>query len=160
MREIPSAPGYLATDEGHIYSVRAGRVLKASPEKDGYLRVAVSVPKRQTRWVSHLIAEAFHGPRPDKHEIRHLNGIRDDNRPENLAYGTSKQNKDDARGHGTLPVGEQNGRAKMTKEQVIELRQRVAAGESQAGAAREMGLDLSRGALSFAVRGVNWGSVE
>jgi hypothetical protein len=158
MQPIPSAPGYHATEDGQIISPR-GKVLASSPEKDGYLRVTVFVPQRKTKWVSWLVAEAFLGPKPPKHEVRHLNGDRTDNRAENIAYGTSKQNKDDARGHGTLPIGEQNGRAKMTADQVLELRRRVAGGQTQKAAAEEMGLAVSKAALSFAVRGVNWGSL-
>src|SRR5262249_12949164 len=35
------------------------------------------------------------------HEVRHLNGIRTDNRPENLAWGTKSENMQDAVRHGT-----------------------------------------------------------
>jgi hypothetical protein len=49
-----------------------------------------------------LVCEAFHGPKPEPHhEVRHLNGNGQDNRPENLAWGTKSENRADAVRHGT-----------------------------------------------------------
>lgn len=51
--------------------------------------------------VAAMVAEAFIGPRPAGLEIRHLNGDAQDNRAENLRYGTSSANKLDRLRHGT-----------------------------------------------------------
>lgn len=50
-----------------------------------------------------LICETFYGPRPStsRHEVRHLNGIRTDNRLENLRWGTVSENALDRVRHGT-----------------------------------------------------------
>ena len=58
-------------------------------------------PRRQTRTVHQLVAEAFLGPRPDGQEIRHLNGDAHDCRVANLRYGTPEQNARDSVRHGT-----------------------------------------------------------
>lgn len=48
-----------------------------------------------------MVADAFIGPRPNGAVIRHLNGKANDNRPENLAYGTQAENVQDEVRHGT-----------------------------------------------------------
>lgn len=53
------------------------------------------------RRVHHLVLEAFVGPRPAGMETRHLNGVRADNRLENLAWGTPTENAADKIRHGT-----------------------------------------------------------
>lgn len=52
--------------------------------------------------------------------------------------------------------GEYNPRAKLTIEQVAEIRRRVAGGQSQAATLRAMGLDVLRYTLSEIVTGKSW----
>jgi hypothetical protein len=47
-----------------------------------------------------IVALTFHGPRPPKAHARHLNGNHFDNRPANLAWGTSRENEHDKRRQG------------------------------------------------------------
>jgi hypothetical protein len=73
--------------------------------------------------IHRLILMAFIGPCPEGHEARHLNGNPLDNRLENLAWGTRSSNQgDDKRLHGTMQSCERNGQAKLTREQVHEIR--------------------------------------
>lgn len=51
--------------------------------------------KVKTRKVAHLVCEAFHGPRPIGYVCMHLNGNPEDNRPENLAWGTVYENSNE-----------------------------------------------------------------
>ena len=49
---------------------------------------------RKTYRVHQLVCEAFHGPRPSpSHIVLHLNEEASDNRPENLRWGTRKENQ-------------------------------------------------------------------
>jgi hypothetical protein len=52
------------------------------------------------RRVHQLVAEAFHGSRPDGLVIRHLDGDKMNNRATNLRYGTSSENAQDRLEHG------------------------------------------------------------
>lgn len=106
MRPVPGYPGYHATDDGRIWSTRpyrgtATRWLRPSVTKNGYQTIHLSRDGRSvTRTVHTVIAETFHGPRPEGREVRHLNGNRLDNRAVNLSWGTSAENSADTVAHG------------------------------------------------------------
>ncbi len=74
-----------------------GRILK--PQLDRLDYAIVNIHGRM-RTVHSLVALAFHGPRPEGLEVRHLNGDPTDNRPENLRYGTHAENMQDKVAHG------------------------------------------------------------
>lgn len=79
-------PGYQASSRGRILGV-SGTVLKQNPDKDGYATVAVRGRKR----VAILVQLAFAGPP----EVRHLDGDRSNNRPDNLEWGSRWRNEQD-----------------------------------------------------------------
>jgi hypothetical protein len=59
-------------------------------------------PRVAGRFRSHdFVANAWLGEKPRGLQVRHLDGDASNNRPENLAYGTPKENMDDAVRHGT-----------------------------------------------------------
>jgi hypothetical protein len=102
-RPIPSWPNYEASSLGRIRNARTLRVL--TPFLDRDRRYAVELPGRSKRRVHLLVAETFHGPRPEGLLTRHLNDDRLDNRPENLAYGTKFDNWQDAVANGVPGMG-------------------------------------------------------
>jgi hypothetical protein len=70
-----------------------GRIRKQCDAGDGYLGVTTTCDGIQkTRRVHRMVAEAFIGRQPDNREINHINGIKTDNRPENLEYVTHADN--------------------------------------------------------------------
>ena len=75
----------------HIYEL----ILKMSKDKDGYDTVGFKIGKhgKTNRLKVHrLVAKAFI-PNPNNYEcIDHINGVRDDNRVENLRWCTTKMN--------------------------------------------------------------------
>lgn len=127
LRRIPSLhnPPHYADDEGHIWAERGGIVqpLKERVLSNGYLGVPVRVgEKGSIRSVHVLVAEAFHGPRPDGQVVRHVDGDKLVNRPSALGYGTRQANAADSKRHGTARYGENHPNAKLTAEQVAGVR--------------------------------------
>lgn len=62
--------------------------------------------------------------------------------PKHLFEGTNKMNSDDkiSKGRGNWARGEKAGGAKLTNQQVVEILQRLAAGETQSAIARDYGV--------------------
>jgi hypothetical protein len=75
-----------------------------------------------TRGVHRLIIETFKGLPPKGFQCCHNDGNVDNNRIENLRWDTRENNELDKFKHGTSPKGERNPCAKLTEEQVIEIR--------------------------------------
>lgn len=72
-----------------------GLILKLSNDKDGYKTVNFKIGndgKSFTKRVHRLVAEAFIENPQNYNCIDHINGIRDDNRVENLRWCTAKMN--------------------------------------------------------------------
>ncbi len=98
MIEIKPIPGffgrYMADTEGHIYSSswhQTGTIKMMTPCKDhkGYMRV--NIYRRHWR-VHRLVAMTFIPNLKNLPEVNHKNGIKHDNRVENLEWNTGSQN--------------------------------------------------------------------
>lgn len=99
------------TDKGYGHVTRGGRNILAA----------------------HLVLEGRGFPRPSpKHDAAHapheVCGNRDCVNPDHLRWATRQENMDDRVPDGTLPVGERHGRAKLTADDVRDIRRMYAAG--------------------------------
>jgi hypothetical protein len=96
--------GYLVSSFGRVFSSRSGggRLLRGHPGRKGYWRVKLTRDDGPPvdRCVHKMVAEAFHGPCPPGHQVRHLDGNHLNNRARNLAYGTASRNILDQVEHG------------------------------------------------------------
>lgn len=81
-------PDYLISNRGRVYSLRWKRLLKQSPDKDGYLRVGIVINgKNKTIKVHRLMLMTFMPiPNPDDFEGNHKNGIKNCNELWNLEW--------------------------------------------------------------------------
>lgn len=143
IRWIPGYEGmYAVTDSGRVWSCRRRhKWLTIQDTIDGYKRCTLSVGGVARNVSVHsLVLNAFVGPRPFGHVCRHLNGVRDDNRVANLAWGTPEQNYADRHAHGTDNTGERHWQARLTEADVVEIRRRCDAGEVQSVIAKDYGI--------------------
>ena len=144
-RDILGTDGkYQVSDSGLVRSFAWGypRALRQTLDNKGYLRITPRVNGTYLYLLVHrAVCAAFNGaPSFEGALARHLNGNRTDNRPENLAWGTHKQNAADAIRHGTLARGGDHGRAKLGWADAHAIRERYAAGETGVSLARAFGV--------------------
>lgn len=162
-RPITGFPGYCADAAGVIWSDSGWRghecrALVPETDRYGYQKVRLVVDGRRRRVAVHtLIALAFHGERPAGAQVRHLNGRRDDNRAENLAWGSASENAADREQHGTTARGERNGFARLTDDEVRRVRGLLATGRSQRAVAALVG--CSQRTVGAIARNERWAHV-
>ena len=92
-KEYPNNPNYLVSDEGQIKSRKRNKLLIPKANWDGYLRIQIWEGGKchMIGW-HRVVAETF-VPNPDnKPFINHKNGVKTDNRAENLEWCTQSEN--------------------------------------------------------------------
>jgi DNA-binding XRE family transcriptional regulator len=122
---------------------------------DGYFQVASGSSRKTVSVKAHrLVYRHFFGPIPDAMEINHINGVKTDNRPENLECITRSENITHAYRIGLIPrrAGERNRNSRISDTDAAEMRRAYASGEdTQQSLADRFG--VTRAAVGYVVRG-------
>lgn len=161
-KQCSSAPDYIVSSLGRVMREKAGRgarpftLLKQFIPRDGRPTVSVRTGgATKTFRVCNLVVEAFHGPRPGPgDECCHNDGHPENNAATNLRWDSRTGNFSDMLLHGTRLTGERHHMAKLTQQQVAEIRSFAAAGVRQKviGA----GYGISQTQVSRIVHGKRW----
>lgn len=124
--DVPSFKGILqVSDTGQVKRLarykksKAGsmtympdKILKLSVSSYGYHRCCISIDNQKYDLLVHrLVAEAFVSNPENKPEVNHINGVKTDNRPENLEWCTTAENIQHAQAIGLSadqPKGDSN----------------------------------------------------
>lgn len=151
-KTVEGYPGYCVGDDGSVWTLhfkRFGisniwRKMDGTINRRGYRQFCLSRDGKTHSLLGHtLVLTAFRGRCPVGMECAHWNGKRSDNRLENLRWATRLSNHADKRRHGTILMGERSPMSKLTNADVIEIRQRRAAGEKRASVAKSKGISVS-----------------
>lgn len=124
-KKIKGYPGYEVSNQGRVKSykrVKSGKLNKFWIFK-GYNKVILCKNGRSKGFFVHrLVLTAFVRPPKSNEQCSHKNGIRHDNRVENLEWATVTQNHHIKKLHGTYPFGEKSWLSKLTSKQVLKIR--------------------------------------
>ena len=157
---------YEVSDRGRIKRVKGfrackDRILKPYANHRGYLLIGLyknsCVVGKQ---IHRLVLEAFIESCPEQKECNHKNGIKTDNRLENLEWVTHSQNEKHK--YNTLgyigPRGERQGNSKLTTIEVLAIRQLCKRGYNQSRIAEWF--NVTRGTINDIYNGKRWKHIE
>lgn len=169
-RDIPGFPGYLAGSNGTVWTSYHGQTWRKDPSRwkrrkqnlntHGYFFVDLWNDGRSRIFTVHrIVLIAFRGPCPDGLEGCHNNGDRKDNRLENLRRDKHSNNQLDQRRHGTAGRcrGERQHAAKLTRDDIPEIRRLDRAGVPQHSIGKMFG--IHQVTVSKIVLRKSWGHV-
>ncbi len=132
MKEIPGFPNYYAGSDGEIYSnnfkwKKPGdplRKLRSGSQVNGYRVVCLPCGASfRSQRVHSLVCSAFHGPRPNGLECSHLDDDKKNNKPSNLKWESSSENKLRKYKNGISDRGVNNSRAIFTEDDVLAVKE-------------------------------------
>lgn len=126
----PLWPRYLISSTGEIMNIKTGLKRKPYLTISGYFYIVVRDRDRKMACAIHrLVAQAFIGEAPDgKPFVAHYDGDKTNNNVENLRWASRSENEADKVRHGKSNRGERFGRSRLTKENVIIIKNLISEG--------------------------------
>jgi len=157
-KEIKGYPGYLACENGFIYSKKTKRFLKPHLSKYGYFTVCLCKNNiKKTYRVNRIIAETFLDNPENKPQVNHINGIKTDNTVKNLEWVTASENQKHASANNLYNCrkGANNGNSRFKESEIVKIRQMYSSNLTQKEIAKIF--KTTQSTISGIVRGHVWG---
>lgn len=144
-KTYPLITDYLVSSLGAIRLAAGTRTRKPWITGKGYQKVHI---RKQWIFVHRIVATTFIGPQPSpKHEINHKNGVKTDNRRENLEWVTRLENMV----HARTVLDARSGRIKLSVLQVRIIKRLLGAGMGTTTISKVFGVSRST------IKGIKWG---
>ena len=159
-KQIKDYDNYSVSNYGKICNDKTGRILKPQKLRGGYLFVSLcknGIKKSHT--IHRLVALAFTPNPENKRTVNHIDGCKINNFVHNLEWATDKENIHHSWDNGLSKVpglkGSKHGMAKLTEEQVLEIRRLYATDNFiQTALAKMFGVGHSL--IGYIVNRKNW----
>jgi len=158
-KKVPFNENYEVSSIGRIRSInhivpmsngfkrtQYGRLLSLQKCYKGYLKVTVKLNnKKYTTSVHRLVALAFIPNPKNKSQVNHINGIKDDNRVENLEWCTNQENINHAYSNNLIKLnyGDNHHNSKITDSQELEIYNRFNNGETLSHMSLEFNISIA-----------------
>lgn len=160
-KRIDGFDRYLISSAGVVYSsIRAGRFLTPTLLNTGYEYVSLMAQgeaKASKKLVHRLVADAFCDGSGEV--VNHKDGNKRNNHFENLEWCSYADNNDHARDTGLMHnFGSRHYAAKLSADDVLEIRRRAARGEFHRVIAEDF--DVCRKTITGIVSGGRWRRVK
>lgn len=156
-REVPGYPAYEVSEHGTVRRCKDNVLRIPYVTIWGYQYLCLrNNGKKQAMGINRIVALAFLGQPPSpKHHAAHFDGDKANNHVSNIRWATRSENERDKVRHGRSNRGEGHGRHKLTKDDVIKVRELLSKRISHNDIAECF--NVARTTISSISTGKSWG---
>ena len=124
MEEIKGFEQYCIDQKGNVYNKKRNKKIKTTVRRDGYEVCVLRKNKKQKGvYIHRLMAIQFIENANTSLQVNHINGIKSDNRIENLEWVTAKQNTSHAIETGLKSFKIESYKKAAIKKRVVSIEQ-------------------------------------
>lgn len=130
---------YFINNNGNIINNNTSIILKGQNNGNGYLKITLTIEGKQIqRYIHRLVALSFIPNPENKPQVNHLNGIKTDNRVENLEWCTNSENQIHAHKNGLKKNGNKVWNGKFSKNDIHIIKEMYNSGIKQIEISKKM----------------------